>query len=74
MLKQIEQTLDFSVSTTSAFRALSNLIDDKLGETVSETTLKRLWNYVNDSRAPYSSTLDILARYLFAWLGNRFSD
>ncbi len=71
LLKQIEQTLDFSVSSSSAFTRLSNLIEDKLGETVSETTLKRLWNYVNDAHSPYTSTLDILARYL----GHRsFSD
>ena len=33
-------------------------------ESVSTSTLKRLWGYVGDSHLPRLQTLDILARYL----------
>lgn len=47
-----------------AYYSLSLLILKETGEKLGENTLKRVFGYLKDERAPHIHTLDILARYL----------
>ncbi|MDE6100745.1 MAG: hypothetical protein K2G01_06835 [Paramuribaculum sp.] len=50
--------------TSADFVRLSDSISESGAGYLSQSTLKRLWGYVKDTRAKHLSTLDILARYL----------
>lgn len=64
-LKQlIAQTYGAPVETSSDFERLSNTIEETLKQSVSVSTLKRLWGYVSMAPKPRMSTLDILCRYV----------
>lgn len=60
----IEETVGRKMKTPKDFDFLAGLIFDKLHETVSSTTLKRIWGYFPDSSTPRISTLDILAQFV----------
>lgn len=49
--------------TSTDFDALEAAIAEKLSDTVSSATLKRLWGYVSLHPNQRQSTLDLLARY-----------
>ena len=57
----IETTVDRKMKTPRDFDFLSEQIFDKLHETVSPTTLKRLWGYIQEQSMPRKATLDVLA-------------
>jgi hypothetical protein len=50
--------------TPKDFDFLSEQIFVKLHETVSPTTLKRLWGYLQEQSVPRQSTLDVLAQFV----------
>ena len=50
--------------TPKDFDFLSESIFETLHQKVSATTLKRLWGYLQESSAPRTSTLDLLAQYV----------
>lgn len=62
--KQIEERLKRKMKTPSDFIFLSGVIWERTHETMSPTTLKRLWGYIDGADETRSSTLDILSRSL----------
>lgn len=64
LLSEVEKHYGRRLSTSSDFEALSVVIEHEIGDTLSASTLKRLWGYVTLNPAPRVSTLDILSRFL----------
>lgn len=60
----VESRFGHRLCTTNDFERLSALLLTEIKTPVSTSTLKRIWQYVNDEHAPRMSTLDILARYV----------
>ena len=60
----VEKRFGRRLCTTNDFESLSALLLTEIKTPVSTSTLKRIWQYVNDEHAPRMSTLDILARYV----------
>ena len=60
----VEKRFGRRLCTTNDFERLSALLLTEIKTPVSTSTLKRIWQYVNDEHAPRMSTLDILARYV----------
>ena len=64
-LKQlVMQKYGRGLNTTTDFEEFSLRLSRDIGESISASTLKRLWGYVGDSHKPRVVTLDMLARYL----------
>lgn len=61
---QLENRLNRRMKTPSDFVFLSGVIWERTHETMSPTTLKRLWGYIDGADETRSSTLDILSRTL----------
>jgi len=62
--KTVEKTLDREMRTPKDFTFLADSIFEKLHETVSPTTLKRMWGYLSEPVTPRLSTLDILSQFV----------
>lgn len=62
--KQIENRLKRKMKTPNDFIFLSGVIWEHTHETMSPTTLKRLWGYIEGADETRGSTLDILSRSL----------
>jgi hypothetical protein len=62
--KQLEGQLKRKMKTPNDFIFLSGVVWERTHETISPTTLKRLWGYVDGADQTRSSTLDILSRSL----------
>ena len=62
--KSIEAQVDRKMRTPKDFDFLSEQIFDKLHQTVSPTTLKRLWGYLSETAVPRTSTLNILSQFV----------
>ena len=62
--QQIEERLNRKMKTPNDFIFLSGVIWERTHETMSPTTLKRLWGYIDGADETRSSTLDILSRSL----------
>ena len=60
----IEMAVDRKMHTPKDFEFLSEKIFEKVHQTVSPTTLKRLWGYLSETSAPRISTLNILAQFV----------
>ncbi len=60
----VEQKYGRIMGATSDFDEFSLILDKKLGCSVSSSTLKRLYGYVNDDHKPRMTTLDTLSQYL----------
>lgn len=61
--KAVEARYGAVINTTKQFEILRLDIAEALGETLSASTLKRIWDYVEGWQRPRQSTLDVLARY-----------
>lgn len=59
----VEEAADHRVSTSTDFAFLSGCIQGRLHQTVSVSTLERIWGYVEGYQTIRESTLDILARF-----------
>lgn len=64
LLLQVEKAYVKPLNSSTDFEELSIQLKYKLGMSISSSTLKRLWGYVNDAHSPRPQTLDVLARYL----------
>lgn len=64
LLLQVEKAYAKPLNSSTDFEELSIQLKYKLGMSLSSSTLKRLWGYVNDAHSPRPQTLDVLARYL----------
>ena len=62
--KRIEDNLKRKMRTPNDFIFLSGAIWERTHETMSPTTLKRLWGYVDGADTARNSTLRILSRFL----------
>ena len=60
----IQESSGINVRQPKAIEALSESILQKTGDRIGETTLRRLYGFVDDEREPRSYTLDIIARFL----------
>lgn len=60
----VEQKYGRQLSTTTDFEAFSLVLDRQMSLSVSASTLKRMWGYVNDTHKARRQTLDTLARYI----------
>lgn len=65
LLAEVERTFGRAVATAKDFEELSMEIKRKSlwKDPISDSTLKRLWEYVPNDSAPTLTTLNILARY-----------
>lgn len=52
------------IKTSADFSQLSEAVAESGAGYLSQSTLKRLWGYVKDTRRKHRSTLDILSRYI----------
>lgn len=70
----IEENLDRKIKTPNDFIFLSGAVWERTHETISSTTLKRLWGYVKGYGKMRDSTLEILSRFLGYESWNNFLD
>lgn len=61
--RKVEETSGLTPSTPKQFDELAERIYFQIGKTISPTTLKRIWGYIDEPLSTRRSTLDILARY-----------
>lgn len=59
----IEQRFGKKIAVSSDFYNLAYEVEKQTKKRISEATLKRLWEYVNDAHTPRSYTLDTLCEY-----------
>lgn len=59
----VEEAASCSPRTPKAFERLTEIIHSRTGTLLSPTTLKRLWNYLDEPVIPRRTTLDVLARF-----------
>ena len=64
LLQVVEKTYGRKLYTTTDFESLSIIIENKIGELISSSTLKRLYGYVSMKPVPRQSTLDVLSRVI----------
>lgn len=62
--KRIEAQLKRKVKTPNDFIFLSGAIWERTRQTMSPTTLKRLWGYIDGADETRNSTLEILSQFL----------
>lgn len=60
----VEQAVDHRVNTSTDFAFLSGCIQGRLKQTISVSTLERIWGYVEGYQTVRESTLDILSRFV----------
>lgn len=64
LMSLVEKKFRKNVKTSTDFYALASDIESVTCETVSASTLKRMWGYVNMAPIPRQTTLDVLAKYI----------
>lgn len=60
----IELMVSRKMRTPKDFDYLSEQIFERVHQTISPTTLKRLWGYLSEATVPRSSTLNILSQFV----------
>lgn len=60
----VEQVYGKVLATTTDFEEFTIFLKKKTGKSVSASTLKRIYGYVNDDHKPRVATLDILAKFV----------
>lgn len=60
----VEEAADHRVSTTTDFAFLSGCIQGRLKQTLSVSTLERIWGYVDGYQSIRENTLNVLARFV----------
>ena len=61
---RIELSINRKVKTPTDFDYLSGAVWEQLHETISTSTLKRLWGYVDGASRTRNSTLNLLSRFI----------
>lgn len=64
LLAAIARSLGGRLSTPRDFELLSDRLQERTGERLSVSTLKRLWGYVPNAYTPSQHTLDLLAHFV----------
>lgn|SRR5574344_635155 len=62
--KEVEDKMGYSLKAPTNFDALISRVEREINETLSLSTVKRLWGYVTSTKSPRLSTLSILSRFL----------
>lgn len=62
--KRIEENMKRKMRTPNDFVFLSGVVFERVRETISPTTLKRLWGYIDGADQTRNSTLNILSQFL----------
>lgn len=62
--KSVENKMGFSLKSPTNFDALIARVMDENCETLSLSTIKRLWGYIDSPTTPRLSTLSILSRFV----------
>ena len=62
--QKVEESVNRTMTSKSDFHFLSEEIQKRLKQNLSESTLKRIWGYVNGYETTRTSTLDILAKFV----------
>lgn len=63
IIAAVEQSLGKKVSTPKDFEQLSHLINHRTRESVSASSLKRIWGYIEGGEHIRTATFDILCRF-----------
>lgn len=63
LCESVEKYAGIEVRTARQFEYLADRIESRTGVSLSPTTLKRLWGYLNEDVRPRESTLDVLATF-----------
>ena len=63
LIKLTERNIGFTPRTPADFSMLSAMIRRKFENTLSSSTLKRLWGYIGYESTPSPNTLNILSRF-----------
>ncbi len=64
LIARVEEVLNRKLVTKGDFEYLHEQVKNRLGESISSTTLRRLWGFSNEGVTPSQFTLDVLARFL----------
>ena len=64
LMSLVEKKFRKSVKTSTDFYSLAQEIESETGSSVSASTLKRIWGYVNMTPTPRQTTLDVLSKYI----------
>ena len=64
LLSAVEKKYGAPLQSTNDFNVLAAILKFEGRETLSSSTLKRLWNYVSQETTPRRATLDVLARFV----------
>ena len=64
LLDAVEKKFGAPLLSTNDFNVLSALLKFEGRESLSASTLKRLWGYVSQETTPRKATLDVLARFV----------
>lgn len=62
--KEVEKKAGFTPAVLPDFQRLRDAIEVEMRDTLSLSTLKRFWGYIEGWQTPRLSSLDILARYV----------
>lgn len=60
----VEESIDHRVSTSNDFIYLAGVIQGRVKECISVTTLKRIWGYIDGYSNIRETTLNILAKFI----------
>lgn len=61
---RIELSISRKVKTPADFDFLAGVVWERLHETISPTTLKRLWGYIDGADTTRNSTLNLLSKFI----------
>lgn len=64
LLSAVEKKYGAPLLSTNDFNVLAAILKFEGKESLSSSTLKRLWNYVSQETTPRKATLDVLARFV----------
>ena len=62
--REVERSANHRVQTSTDFAVLSGMIQERVGETVATSTLKRIWGYVDGYASTRETILNILCRFV----------
>jgi hypothetical protein len=62
--QRVEESANHRIKTSTDFTFLSGVIQERLGETLGTSTLKRIWGYVDGYASTREDTLNILSRFI----------
>lgn len=64
LCRSVERKFQMEMTSPRDFTLLARSIVRETGDSLSSTTLKRIWGYFPDGTRPLHSSLSILARYV----------